>query len=191
MMLAHEDIRSLLELLSQGDEQAFRRIFDAYSSKVYGFALKLTRAQSMAEEIVQDVFMKVWINREAMATVDYFSSYLYTITRNHTFNLMKRVALEAHAKSALGKELSEAHRETEEAFIEKESRQILNQAIDRLPPQQRMVYSLCYQQGLKYEEVAQRLNISRLTVKTHMQQALRNIKLHFSGLISALMLFLI
>jgi RNA polymerase sigma-70 factor (ECF subfamily) len=126
--------------------------------------------------------MKLWINRESVNTIEQFSAYLFTITRNHTFNLLKKVAIEATAKNYLSKELSEAHRDTEETILYHESQRILNEAVRNLPPQQKLVYSLCHNEGLKYEEVAQRLNISRLTVKTHMQQALRTIKAHFLSL---------
>lgn len=181
MMQEHADIRNLLFRISSGDQLAFRILFCAYSPKVYSFALRLTRSDSMAEEVVQDIFMKIWINRESAVTIEQFSAYLFTITRNHIFNLLKKVATEATAKNHLSKELSEAHRETEATILYRESQQILNQVVSNLPPQQKLVYSLCHNEGLKYEEVAQRLNISRLTVKTHMQQALRTIKSHFTG----------
>jgi RNA polymerase sigma-70 factor (ECF subfamily) len=80
------------------------------------------------------------------------------------------------------------HCETEETVIYQDYQNILNQAIDRLPPQQKLVYGLCHGEGLKYEEAAQRLHISRLTVKTHMQQALRTIKSHFSHVIQVCLL---
>lgn len=173
--------RNLLEQIAVGDQTAFRILFNTYSSHVFGYALKLTHSQSQAEEIVQDVFMKIWINRSTIQEIQNIEAWLITITRNHTFNALKRIAIEEAAKSRLSKKLEEAHHETEETVNFRESQTILNNAIDRLPPQQRLVYSLCHEEGLKYEEVAQRLKISRLTVKTHMQQALRTLKAHFSG----------
>jgi RNA polymerase sigma-70 factor (ECF subfamily) len=178
----------LLDLIASGDQNAFRQIFEAYSGKVYGFALKLTHSRPLSEEIVQDVFMKIWINRESLEAIRSLPAYLFTLTRNHSFNILKRIAIEEAAKLTLSKKLSGINHETEETIIFHESEQLLNQAISKLPPQQRLVYSMCQQEGLKYEEVAQRLKISRLTVKTHMQQALRSIKLHFSGLVSFLIL---
>lgn len=180
----------LLILISAGDQNAFHLLFNAQSPRVYGFALKLTRSQDLAEEIVQEVFMKIWINRESLADIDHIDAYLHTVTRNHTFNVLKRIATEETAKLALSKKVADAHCETEETVNFRESQNRLNRAIDQLPPQQRMVYSLCHNEGLKYEEVARRLNISRLTVKTHMQQALRTLKSHFTGF-AALAIFCI
>jgi RNA polymerase sigma-70 factor (family 1) len=171
----------LLKLVSAGDQQAFRQVFHVHAPRVYGFALKLTRSQILAEEIVQDVFVKLWIHRESLTGIQHLQAYLHTLTRNHTLNVLKRIALEETAKAVLKRRTTEAHFETEETVNFRESQSRLNRAIDQLPPQQRTVYSLCQNEGLKYEEVAQRLNISRLTVKTHMQQALRALKAHFSG----------
>lgn len=192
MMTLHEkeDGKYLLRRLSESDREAFAHLFAKYHQKVNAFALRLTHSEAMAEEIVQDVFMKIWLNRESLASVDHFQSYLFTIARNHTFNILKRLALEENAKAAFGRELPQ-HQEIEETSMYEERQQMLNQAIDRLPPQQRLVYSLCHQDGLKYEEVAQQLNISRLTVKTHMQQALRSIRSHFSSTYGILLLILL
>ncbi len=181
---------NLLAQIAGGDEHAFRILFNTYSSRIFGYALKLTKSQDLSEEIVQDVFMKIWISRSTINEIQNIEAYLITLTRNHTFNVLKRVAIEEIAKAKLSKKLEEAHHETEEAVNFHESQAILNNAIDRLPPQQRLVYSLCHEEGLKYEEVAQRLNISRLTVKTHMQQALRTLKSHFSGFATVVTVFL-
>ncbi len=183
--------QNLLAQIAAGDEHAFRILFNTYSSKIYGYALKLTRSVDLGEEVVQDVFMKIWINRSTIHEIQNIEAYLITLTRNHTFNALKRAAIEVAAKARLIKKLEEAHHETEETVNFRESQMILNTAIDRLPPQQRLVYSLCHEQGLKYEEVAQRLKISRLTVKTHMQQALRTLKSHFSGFATLLLFILI
>jgi RNA polymerase sigma-70 factor (family 1) len=182
----HEDLKSLVTAVASGNQKAFRALFDLYSPKIFSFALKLTRSESTAEEIVQDVFMKIWINRNALHEIAYFPSYLYVITRNHSFNLLKKIAQEKKAGMEMLGQQSELHEETEQTIIYGDYQHILNNVIERLPPQQKLVYGMCHGQGLKYEEVAQRLNISRFTVKTHMQQALRTIKANFSSLISML-----
>jgi RNA polymerase sigma-70 factor (ECF subfamily) len=185
-----KDIKHLLDRLTKNDAQAFRQIFRAYSDRVYSFSLKLTRSQIAAEETVQEVFMKLWVNRASLAGIENFQAYLYTITRNLVFNSLKRSAIEAQVKATLMQELDKKHSDTEETVIHRDYQQLLNRAISHLPPQQRLVYSLCHQQGLRYEEVAQQLNISRLTVKTHMQQALRTIKSQFAHIIRVSFLFI-
>jgi RNA polymerase sigma-70 factor (family 1) len=175
-----KDIKGLLDQLSKNDEHAFRLIFHAFSDRVYSFSFRLTRSQETAEEMVQEVFLKIWINRGSLAGIENFNAYLYTMTRNLAFNTLKRMAIEEKAKTTLQRELTDKHFDTEETVIHRDYQQLLHRAISHLPPQQRLVYSLCHQEGLRYEEVAQRLNISRLTVKTHMQQALRTLKSQFA-----------
>ncbi len=175
------NLESVLHRVVKGDQLAFREIFESFSPKVYGFALKLTHSEELAQEVVQDVFMKIWVSRESLSTVNYFPSYLYTVTRNHAFNMMKRLALEQRVKENIRKEISEVHEDPQETSVYQDYHHMLVHAISQLPPQQRLVYSLCHQKGLKYDEVARELNISRLTVKTHMQKALRTIKSHFKA----------
>lgn len=175
-----KDIKNLLNRLSKNDEHAFRLIFHAFSDRVYSFSFRLTRSQETAEEMVQEVFLKIWINRESLVSIDNFNGYLYTVTRNLAFNTLKRLSIEEKAKHTLQREFADKHSDTEETVIHRDYQQLLNRAISHLPPQQRLVYSLCHQEGLRYEEVAQRLKISRLTVKTHMQQALRTLKSQFA-----------
>jgi RNA polymerase sigma-70 factor (family 1) len=178
-----KDIRYLLNELSSHNEMAFRRIFDAFSGQVYSFSLRLTRSKENAEEIVQEVFLKIWINRELLSTIDNFPAYLYTLTRNLALNNLKRIAVEKRTHAMLQHEMQSKDNVTEQTVIHHDYEQFLSKAINHLPPQQRLVYSLCHQEGLRYDEVAQRLKISKLTVKTHMQHALRSIKSQFTHIL--------
>ena len=183
-MKESKDIQNLLVDLSRNDEHAFRQIFQLFSNRVYSFSFKLTKSSILAEEMVQEVFMKIWISRATLNTVENFSSYLFIITKNLTLNTLKRKAVEEKAKRKIFMEAAKAHSDTEEKIIRDEYAQILNKTISHLPTQQRVVYSLCHQEGLQYEEVAKRLKISRWTVKTHMHQALKTIKAQFSHILS-------
>ena len=184
---------SVVTRVSEGDSAAFNDLFHEFSPRVYGFALKLTHSQSTAEEIVQDVFMKVWINRNSLGRINNFPAYLYTITKNLTFNVLKRISVEQKARAEFTKDFCEENCETEQSIIYRDYQNLLSSAIDRLSPQQKSVYSLCHVEGLKYEEAAEKLHISRLTVKTHMQQAIRNIRSHLSHFVyfSGLLMFLL
>jgi RNA polymerase sigma-70 factor (family 1) len=190
-MKESKDIHDLLYQLSKNDEIAFRQIFRLFSNRVYSFSLRLTKCNTSAEEMVQEVFMKVWINRAKMQTVENFPSYLFIVTKNLILNSIKRNAIEEKAKAAFAMESVTNHSDTEEKVILDDYERILNETIDHLPPQQRLVYSMCHQEGLQYEEVAQRLKISRLTVKTHMHQALKTIKSQFSHIIQVVLLLIL
>ena len=171
-----ENERSLLEQIAAGDQKSFAVIFDHYSKAIYAFALKLTRSENQAEEILQEVFLKIWIHRSTLSEIENFPAYLNRITRNHCYNVLRRLAHEALASSELAYGMTEEVHNTENDVIGRDLQRSLNNAIDQLTPQQRLVYTMCHQDGLKYEEVADRLNLSRSTVHSHMKLALRRIR---------------
>lgn len=175
------DDKELLQLVSTGDAKAFSIIFHHYSPKVYTYALKLVKSDILAEEITQEVFLKIWNLETQLSEIENLDAYLRVLTRNHTLKVLRRIALETRTSRMMVHDYHEDHNETEEYIIFKDSEKILNQAIEQLPAQQKLVYSLCHQEGLKYDEVAQKLNISKLTVKTHMQHALRFLRNYVSA----------
>lgn len=190
-MKESKDIESLLHRLSKNDEAAFCQLFHLFSDRVYSFSFKLTKSHTSAEEMVQEVFMKLWVNRGTLYSIENFSSYLFIVTRNLVLNSIKRKAIEEKATKVFVMETSKNHNDTEEKVIHDDYERLLNETVSHLPPQQRLIYSLCHNEGLQYEEVAQRLKISRLTVKTHMHQALKTIKAQFSGLVHLIFLIIV
>ncbi len=136
-----EDIgRGLLQAVADGDERAFSELFHRYRNRVYAIAYKLTDSDAIAEEVLLDVFLKVWLKREQLPQVEHFTAWLFTITRNHLFNLLKQTALRMQpAPLAEQDEYTFLPCSDNPAAIlqEKEYRKVLQQAIDRLPPQQK------------------------------------------------------
>jgi len=179
------DIKSLLLCVSEGDENAFNVLFRAYYPRISSFAMRLTRSEITAQETVQEVFIKIWLKRNALRSINNFDAYLFAIVRNHVYNILRRQALEIQARTLLQSEMNIAVSGEEDPLFEK--KQLLRRVIDGLPLQQRKVLQLCRLQGLKYQEAAELLNISQLTVKAHLQQALRNIRLQLGRLILSLL----
>lgn len=176
-----EDIgRGLLQAVSEGDERAFSEIFHQFRNKVYAIAFKVTGSEAMAEEVLLDVFLKVWLKREQLPQVEHFTAWLYTITRNHLFNLLKQTALRVHAAPLTEQEDYQFPCSDNPAAIlqEKEYRRVLQQAVDRLPPQQKKVYRLIKEHGMKREEAAVELNLSPETVKRHLSDAMQFIRVY-------------
>lgn len=169
----------LLEGISCGDEKAFRELFDFYKSKVYAYALQIIKSETQAEDILQDVFLKIW-QHEKLGDIENFESYLKTMTKNHVFKVLRRQNLELTTNSQLKIKWTEAHNETEESLLLNDSQHIINEAVNQMPPKQKLVYNLCKNEGLRYEAVAQILSISPLTVKTHMQHSLRFLRNYLS-----------
>ncbi|MES2829173.1 MAG: RNA polymerase sigma-70 factor [Bacteroidota bacterium] len=170
--------QELLAKIAMNDQRAFKVIYEQYRKLVYSSALKLLRDESQAEEIVQEVFMKLWIMGEELTKVRHLESYLTTIVRNRSLNVLRRIALAAKADRGLVLTWEEEHNETEERIMLNDCHRILEEGIQQLSPKQKEVYQLCYGQGMKYQQVADLLGISALTVKTHMQLALRSLRKH-------------
>jgi RNA polymerase sigma-70 factor (family 1) len=168
--------RELLLLISQSDENAFATLFDYYRNRIYGVALKLTHSTTIAEEIVEDVFLKIWTRRATLNEIENFSAYLFTIARNETYKILKQIA--KNYKIVLLSENNESltHNNAEDYIVDKEFTSLLQKAVDRLPHQQKQVYKLMKEEDLKRGEVAELLHLQPETVKFHLAQAMKNIR---------------
>ena len=173
--------KQLLIQASQGDEKAFRELYNMYRSKIYSIACKLTGVESAAEDIVQEVFIKLWMHRDKMSEINYFNSYLNTITRNHIFNTLRKIA---HEDAFLRNLLSKSEKTDKDSFdtvVYNQLQKLVNSAVELLPPQQKKIYLLSRSEGLDHKEIAEKLHISKSTVKGHMVQALRFIKKYLTA----------
>lgn len=168
--------QSVLIKIAAGDHQAFREVYDFYYQSIYKYALHLLKSELLAEEIVQETFLKIWINRVGLPEILNLESYLVTIARNRSLDILRQSALRYRNDQFLKNTFEFSTNETEEQIILKDTRLILSEAIAQLPPQQRQVYELCKQQGLKYDEVAKIMNLSPLTVQSYMKIALRAVR---------------
>jgi RNA polymerase sigma-70 factor (family 1) len=160
----------------RGDETAFAALFGAYRNRIYGIALRLTSSEMLAEEITQDVFLKLWLRREKLSEVEHFRAYLFTITRNHVFDALKAMARTLHLTGEPGADWPDRQSATEDLLVNKEYEAVLREAVDRLPERQREVYRLIREQGWKREQVAKQLEISPETVKVHLKKAVQSIR---------------
>jgi len=179
--------KALLEQVAQGDESAFRMVFDHYRDAIYTFACKVVQQDTLAEEIVQDVFVKIWINRPGLPAVRNFADFLFIIARNHTLNALRRLAREKKQPLDTTAELELPGVSTEAIVVQRDYDRLLQQAIAQLPPQQKLVYTLGRQEGFTREEIAAQLQISPETVKVHMSQALKNLREYFKEYPDALL----
>ncbi|HEY4288056.1 MAG TPA: RNA polymerase sigma-70 factor [Puia sp.] len=165
----------LLASVAEGDETAFTTLFDYYRDRIYSFAFRVTHTAVLSEEIVQDVFLSIWINRATLTGIQNFQAYLFTITRHEAYRVLRRVA--RNYAAGLPAEIpSPGHNETDNYILGKEYNTLLQTAIDRLPNQQRQVYRLIKEERLKREEVAVLLHLQPETVKFHLAQAMKSIR---------------
>lgn len=189
-IVSHTEEKELLINIAGGNEEAFRKLFVSFRDKVYSYSLHFTRSVFIAEEITQEVFMKIWVNRKSLTEINSIEAWVITIARNLCLNQLKKKALEQKIKSSIANHEAEAEENVDAYVFYKEELNRIGQAIDQLSPKQRLIYKLNRDQGLKNEEIAHQLNISPNTVKTHMVTALRKIR-HFLETHPANIIFLI
>jgi RNA polymerase sigma-70 factor (ECF subfamily) len=168
------DEKELLVQVAQGNEFAFRRLFSAYHQRLGVHILRITHSAELAEEVVQDVFLKIWMTREALIHIDNFKAYLFVLSKNHALNCLRKVAREQMQL----KELEETRIVPFNAELQETDHyyNLIDEAIDQLPPQQQKVYLMSRHSRLKYHEIAEELELSRETVKKYLQIATTSIK---------------
>lgn len=170
---------NLLLLVAEGNESAFSELFLIYKDKLYSFIFRLCESSQQAEDIVQDVFLRIWMMRSDLAEIRNFEHYLLKMSRNHSINVLKRKALELVKLSEI-RQPALLNLMDEVQFRETET--IVRHAIEALPNQQRQVFKLSREQGLNQEEISEKLHIAVPTVKSHMTQALRFLRARCKGL---------
>lgn len=185
------EMAELLKSIANSELDAFRCLYDHYLQKVYAYSYFLTRSSEQAEDLTQELFAKIWIKRTELKSIENFDAWLTTLVRNSAYNYLKRNAVE---QKALRKIQVSQHLESlsvEDSLINKEYSKIYQEAINQLPPQQKKVFLLSRNEGLKQEEIASNLGISLNTVKNHMKAALFSIRTYMKSYVSSLLFWLL
>lgn len=177
------DDKALLLPIASGDEEAFAALYHQYQDMVKRFVLKFVKSQELSDDIVQEVFIKIWENRNQLLKVNCFKAYILIVVRNHTLNFLKQVAQNAAVTMEVIKHYQEFRSDTEEKLLSKEYLQCLQNIVQTLPDQTRRVLNLCREQDKSYDEAAQILGISRHAVKKHMVRANKVFKSSFKNLL--------
>ena len=174
--------QELLLLLQKDDRVAFYHIYERYSKRVYGFVLQYIKIEDEAEEIVQEVFIKIWEARNKINVYSSFESFLFTIAYNATISLLRKKMSEKkyleHLKSFQKSEVAPSL--TDEIHYNELSNKV-QKLLDELTPRQKEIFKLSREEGLTHEEIAEKLDISLNTVKKHMVNTLAFLKSHIDS----------
>ncbi len=180
----------ILQQVAVGDESAFRALFDEHWQNIYGVAYMLTKSVPMAEDMVQDIFLKIWMKKEQLPSIENFRNYLFIVARNHIFNELKKRSTDILFTDQLLDYFNDNKETPEKKLLQKEASHLIQQAIDRLPQQQKMVYRLSREEGLSRNEIAERLDLSPNTVRNHLAKALEMIRQSLQRDASGLLLWI-
>ncbi|MBS1665411.1 MAG: RNA polymerase sigma-70 factor [Bacteroidetes bacterium] len=157
-------------------EQLFNELFREYEHPLYLFALKLLKSETAAKDIIQDVFLKLWLIRDQLSEIKNISSFLYRLTENKVIDSLRASASDQKKKEALWRRLERSHEQDAAVDVErKEYHAIIQQAIEQLPPQRKAVYLLSRAEDKPQKEIASLLQISPNTVRNQLVKAIENI----------------
>lgn len=162
--------------LSKGNEKAFRSLYDKYRPDVYAYSLSLLKSSTNAKEIVQEVFLKIWINRDTINPDLSFKAFVFTITRNLSFNFLKKAANDKSLRAEIFIKSSKTHNPIENKISEEEYELMRRMAIDRLSPQRKLIFTMSREEDKSYQEISSELHISLSTVKNHMSKSLDSLR---------------
>jgi RNA polymerase sigma-70 factor (family 1) len=187
--------KDLFVQVAAGDEQAFRQVFHYYTPKLQPFVINIVKSASVAEEIVQEVFLKLWINRQQVGDKDSPSSWLFTVAAHQSFSFLKKVATERRFIDRVKQQMQYPVNEnpTEDKLFTRENDAMLKEAIEALPTQRQAIYRLSREENLSHRQIAAQLRISPNTVKNQMVSAVRSIREYIrkAGALLLILVFII
>jgi RNA polymerase sigma-70 factor (ECF subfamily) len=166
--------------LTKSDQEAFRNLFREYAKRIFVFARGYLKSNEEAEEVVQEVFIKIWNVRASINTELSFKSYLFKITYNYIRELFLKKARENSYKNDILDSAIDFDTRTEEKIDYQSLLELVEQLIDRLPPRQKEIIILRKKHGLPVKEIAGLLDISHRTVEKHLSEALKTLKTELS-----------
>lgn len=166
------DTRNILHEIASGDNEAFKTLFEIFFPKVKVFLVKFLKDDKAAEDIAQDIFVKIWSMRQALPEIKSFNTYLYRMTRNAALNYLrdKKVALEISELSI------QDDKDIEQEYYRKEKELLIRLVVDQMPPQRRKVFTMSRYMGMTNDQIAKSLGISKHTVENHLSLSLKELR---------------
>jgi RNA polymerase sigma-70 factor (family 1) len=182
--------RLLLQQVAKGDEEAFSILFKRYYQFLATHIFRITESREMAEEVVQDVFLKIWMAREALPEIQNIRSYLVTLSRNHGINTLKRQLREWEKLSEFITYERQVSKNLQTSNTKDFQGTLIDEAIDNLPPRQKQVYLLHRHERQSYDQIAAKLGVGKESVKKNLQLASRSITDYIKGRLVSLLFLL-
>lgn len=172
--------KELLAQVANGNEKAFEFLINRFSDILGAYIFKLTHSKEVTEEIVQDVFLKIWNTRDTLPNVSNFHAWLYIVSKNQAISVLRKAIRERAGKELI----THNPDDQEDNSWENEKLSAIEKAIAQLPPQQKKVFMLSRYEGLSYKEIAAQMHISTETVKKYLQIATQSIISEVSGVVT-------
>lgn len=178
MIYSDKSLHKIVKDLRNGDKQALDEIYKFFYPKLYVFAKSFLKVEDDINDILQDVFVKLWLNREKIGKVETFNSYLFTIAKNAIVSYFREKSKDQKFEARVKEILVNAEKEYNDELEYKDLKQNLESIIEQLPEKRKQIFKLSREEGLSNKEIAEKLDISVKTVEDHMRHALQFIRKH-------------
>lgn len=175
---------ALFAMLKQGDKLAYAQIYDKYWPLLFRFSRKMLQNDEFAGDVVQDIFVMLWSKSESLELKVSLNSFLYASVRNRILKHFEKTKVRSHYLKSLEKFIDRGEEITDHALREQELAVLIEHEINSLPTKMREVFLLSRTANMSYKEIAKQLNISELTVKKQVSNALKTLKLKLGSLFS-------
>lgn len=175
--LLYDDNHCLLKM-SGGDERFFNLIFEKYRNRLFAYLFKVTKSKETAEEIVLDVFIKLWHGRETVTEIENLEAFLFRVAHNKAIDFFRAAKRNPTMQQEIWHLITEAisNETADKKLLDKNLEDLVQSAVDQLSPQRRKVYYLRNSEDLSYGEIAQQLNLSSNTVRNHLAASVQFIR---------------
>lgn len=164
--------------LARDDEESFKLIFHYYTKRLHPFVAGLVKSDAVAEEIVQDVFLKLWIHRVQVSEKDNPSSWLFTVAANQSFSFLRKMSTQRKFIEEVKGQMADpgSGRSTDLHFLSKETEHLIREAMETLPAQRKLIFRLSRFEELSHKQIAEQLGLSPNTVKNQLVSAIKTIQ---------------
>ena len=167
----YEEGQILLKRIAEGDRVAFTYFYTSHLNHLYRYIYLFTKSKEDTEEILQDIFIKIWENREKMIEIESAASYLTQIAKNKMLDKVRSLQIRQRVLSEIRRSRDNFTSATSDDCAFREYYHVVQQAIDKLPPKRKLIFRLNIENGLSQDEIAHQLNISRSVVQKQLYSA--------------------
>ena len=182
--------KELLLQVANGDEAAYKTLFTLYWDRIYSTALVFTKSREMSQDLAQDVFARIWIKRQKLKDVLRFDSFLFITARNLILDRLRQKVLTCEYEVTLAEYFRDSSLIPCNKVELKEMEEIIHRGVHDLPKQQQTAFNLSRFQGLRHEEIAIQMGISKESVKSHIVRAISSLRKYVAARTAQMILLL-
>ncbi|MEO8961476.1 MAG: RNA polymerase sigma-70 factor [Ginsengibacter sp.] len=166
-----------MTLISEGDEKAFKSLFTSYYEKLFNFVLSIVKSRQVAEELVMDVFLKIWLGKEIVPRIEKFNAFIFRVAHNKSIDFLRSVARDPKFQDLLWEQIQISNNAcADSTVLAREYEAKLREAVSLLSPQKKRIYQLSREEDMTHDQIAVQLNLSRHTVNNHIVEAQKFIR---------------